>query len=66
MDEMFLNCKSLSSINLSNFDASNIILMHNIFKGCLKLKSINLQNFVETNETEKIIDIFKDIPEKIL
>ena len=43
--EMFTSCKGLTSINLSNFDTSNVTDMSHIFGGCSGLTSLNLSNF---------------------
>ena len=58
MDNVFLNCKSLTSINLSNFDTSNVTWITNMFNGCSKLEYINLQNVKETDKIEKIENVF--------
>ena len=42
---LFYNCKSLTSINLTNFDTSKIQEMQYIFFSCSSLKSINLSSF---------------------
>ena len=34
MANMFYNCTSLQSINLSNFDTSSTLHLDNIFDGC--------------------------------
>ena len=66
MDNIFLNCKSLTSLNLSNFDSSNAMWMNNMFKGCSNLEYINLQNIKETTKIEKYHDIFKNTPENLV
>ena len=45
---MFSGCKSLKSINLSNFKIQKETNMENIFNGCNSLISINLSksNFI--------------------
>ena len=42
---MFCNCNSLKSIDLSNFNASQVIDMGLMFYNCRSLESINLSNF---------------------
>ena len=64
--KIFLNCKSLTSLNLSNFDTSNLGQINALFKGCLNLEYINLQNFIENNNMEKISEVFDNIPENIV
>ena len=42
---MFYECKLLTSINLSNFNTSNVTYMNSMFYGCSSLTNINLSNF---------------------
>ena len=42
---MFLSCGSITKIDLSNFDTSQVIDMSNMFNGCSSLTSLNLSNF---------------------
>ena len=49
MSFMFFRCESLSSINLSNFNAQNVTNMNEMFSGCESLSSINLSNFNTQN-----------------
>ena len=44
---MFYNCKSLTSIDLSNFDTSSTTDMNNLFYNCYNLEYINLKNFTD-------------------
>ena len=46
MNYMFYECKSLTNINLSNFDTKNITEMICMFYGCKSLTNINLSNFL--------------------
>ena len=48
---MFCECKSLTNIDLSNFDTQNIINMDHMFYGCESLTNINLSNFNTQNVT---------------
>ena len=48
---MFCNCKSLSSIDLSNFNTQNVINMEYMFSYCNSLLSIDLSNFNTQNVT---------------
>ena len=50
---MFLKCSSLSSMDLSSFDTTNVTNMRCMFYGCSSLISINLSSFNTTN----IIDV---------
>ena len=42
---MFFNCKSLSSIDLSNFNIQNVTNMEYMFNGCKSLSSLDLSDF---------------------
>ena len=46
---MFWGCKSLISINLSNFETQNITNMYGMFRGDESLKNIDLSNFNTQN-----------------
>ena len=50
---MFRDCSSLKSLNLSNFNTSQVTNMHKMFSSCSSLKSLNLSNF----NTEQVIDM---------
>ena len=50
---MFKNCYALTSIDLSNFDTSNLILMTSMFESCGSLKSLDLSSF----STSKVTDM---------
>ena len=52
MSNMFTNC-SIISLDLSNFDTSNVENMENMFGGCSNLLSLNLSNF----NTSKVRDM---------
>ena len=45
MYNMFKDCKSLTSINISNFNTENIYKFENMFNGCTSLISLDFQNF---------------------
>jgi len=56
---MFNNCKSLTSIDLSNFDISNTYYLNNMFTNCISLQTINLAEFkLDTGNT--IESMFKN------
>ena len=40
MRYMFFSCSSLTSLDLSNFDTSNVTNMQEMFSGCSKLKDV--------------------------
>ena len=46
---MFINCKSLTSIDISNFNTSNAINLSYMFSSCILLTSINISNFNTQN-----------------
>ena len=48
---MFYDCKSLTNINLSNFNTQKVINMEYLFNGCSSLTNINLSNFNNQNLT---------------
>ena len=49
---MFRNCKSLKSIDLSNFNTQNVNNMRGMFHGCRYLSNIDLSNFNTQNVTD--------------
>ena len=50
---MFLNCKSLTSLDVSGFNTSNVTDMTSMFKGCEKLTSLDVSGF----NTSKVTDM---------
>ena len=46
---MFCGCSSLTSLNLSNFNTTNVKSMNGMFYNCYCLTSLNLSNFNTTN-----------------
>ena len=46
---MFEDCKTLTSINLANFDHSVVTTTNSMFKGCSALKLIQFNNFRQTH-----------------
>ena len=50
MSLMFLQCKKLSSLDLSNFNTEKVTDMHGMFSDCSALTSLDLSNF----NTEKV------------
>ena len=49
MCNMFNNCTSLTSLNLSHFDTNSVNDMSNMFNNCSNLTSLNLSNFNTNN-----------------
>ena len=62
---MFYFCSSLTSINLSSFDTSNVSQMQNMFEGCKNLEYINMKNFEKTRLIQ-YIDMFRDVPDNVV
>ena len=52
MSYMFLDCRSLTSLDLSSFDTTNVTNMNSMFHSCLSLKSLNLSSFDTSNVTD--------------
>ena len=52
MNHIFCKCKSLTSLNLSNFDTSRVMSMVHIFYLCSLLTSLNLSNFNTSQVTD--------------
>ena len=65
MGHMFYGCSSLTSLNLSNFETSEIIYMNNMFKDCYNLEYINIKNFIE-NSSLYLYDIFNNDPDNVI
>jgi len=55
MEALFYNCSSLKTINLSNFDTSNVKNMGHMFHGCSKLISFDIDSFNTTNRKNNSI-----------
>ena len=53
---MFYYCKSLTNIDLSNFNTQNVTYMSKVFKDCVNLEEINL-NGLKNFKTDKVIDM---------
>ena len=49
---MFYHCKSLTNLNLSNFNTKNVTNMCCMFNGCKSLTNLNLSNFNTKNVTD--------------
>ena len=45
MQDMFWNCSSLTSLDLSNLDTSSVTNMQSVFNNCSSLTSLNVSNF---------------------
>ena len=60
MEEMFISCKELESLDLSNFDMSNVNKIDNLFKKCYKLKEIKGLDNLKFKEGIEISGIFNE------
>ena len=49
MTEMFLNCRSLKSIDFSKVKCTTVSHMYRTFEGCTALERVNFRGFVATN-----------------
>lgn len=49
---MFYECDSLTNLDLSSLDTSNVIYMGEMFDSCTSLTSLNLSNFNTSNVTD--------------
>jgi surface protein len=50
-DSLFASCSSLTSLDLSDFDTSNITNMKKMFSGCSSLTELDLNSFDVSNVT---------------
>ena len=51
MQSMFEDCRSLTSLDVSNFNTANVTNMYAMFRGCSGLTSLDLRNFNTANVT---------------
>lgn len=56
-NEMFNNCSSLTSLDLSGFDTSNVKYMNNMFRDCSKLTNLTLGNDWASNSSISSFDL---------
>ena len=56
---MFAQCSSLTSIDLSSFNTSQVTDMRGLFEGCKKLTSLNVSSF-NTSNVKYMDGMFKD------
>lgn len=52
MEAMFLNCKSLESVDVTHFDTSQVTSISQMFAQCETLESVDLSHFDTRNVTE--------------
>nr|DAK04306.1 MAG TPA: protein of unknown function DUF285 [Caudoviricetes sp.] len=55
MNHMFCNCSYITTIDLSNFDTSNVVDMSSMFYDCDSLTTLDLSNF----DTSKVKDMMR-------
>ena len=53
MESMFRGCSGLTSLDLSNWDTSNITNMESMFRACTELTSLDISNW----DTSKVTDM---------
>ena len=53
MYQMFYNCQSLTTLNLSNFNTEKVVAMNDMFYNCRSLTKLDLSNF----NTEKVTNM---------
>ena len=51
LKSIFIECTSLTSLDLSNFNTNNVTNMSRMFYNCYSLTSLNLSNFNTNNVT---------------
>ena len=54
MSSMFSGCSNLTSLDVSNFDTSNVTGMSYMFYNCSSLNNLDLRNFVTSDVTNMI------------
>ena len=59
MDRLFHQCDSLISLDLSHFDASNVVDMDSTFRESRNLQAVNLTNF-DASKVTYMGGLFKD------
>ena len=52
MHNMFYGCKSLTELNISNYNVSNVTDMSYMFSGCSSLTELNIDNWDVSNVTD--------------
>ena len=55
MKSMFIDCSSLTSLNLSSFNTAKVTEMVGMFRGCSSLSSLNLSSF----NTAKVTNMYR-------
>ena len=52
LNGLFYNCTNLRTLDLSNFDTTNVHSMYNMFNNCQSLTSLDISNFNTINLTD--------------
>ncbi len=55
MSRMFLNCQSLTSLDLSSFQTSNVTNMYSMFSECVSLTDLDISSFDTSNVTSMVL-----------
>jgi surface protein len=63
---MFSNCYKLTSLDLSNFDTSNVTDISYMFNGCNELTSINLGYYCDVTMASSYTYTFNSVPSSCL
>lgn len=58
LNNLFLNCKSLTSLDVSGWDTSHVTDMYQMFSGCSSLRSLDLSSF-DTSKVTFFRDVFE-------
>ena len=51
LEEMFISCESLTSVDFTNFKIKNVKILYGMFKGCSSLKNIDISPIDISNVT---------------
>ncbi len=65
MNNMFYGCKSLTTLDISNFDTSNITDMSRMFYNCSSLTFLDISNS-DVNDNQKIMHLFYSMPDNAI
>jgi len=57
---MFLNCREIEYIDLTNLNTSNVTDMHTMFSGCYKLKEIKGLQTIDTSKVTNMYAMFNN------
>ena len=57
INRLFLNCNSLKSVDLSNFNCENVTNLSCIFRNCINLEKITFKNYASSFNTLNVTDM---------